>query len=64
MRPEENATEADNTQAPDPKLVDEEIHPLDPPQEAVTAVPECERIYEEVEQNQGESEGWHTFKTP
>ena len=43
MRPDENATEADNTQASDPELVDEEIHPLDP-QEAETAVPECEQI--------------------
>jgi hypothetical protein len=63
MRPDENATEADNTQASDPELVDEEIHPLDP-QEAETAVPECEQIDAEAEQNQGQPESWHTFKTP
>jgi hypothetical protein len=37
---------------------------IDPPQEAETAVPECEQIDEEAEQNQGQRESWHTFETP
>ena len=66
MRPDETAKEADNkvAQASDPELIDEEIHPLDPPQEAETAVQECEQIDEEAEQNQGQSESWHTFESP
>ena len=32
---------------------DDEVYPLDPPQEAETGVPECEQIDEEAEQNQG-----------
>jgi hypothetical protein len=54
MRPDENATEADNkvARASDPEL-DDEVYPLDPPQEAETGVPECEQIDEEAEQNQG-----------
>jgi hypothetical protein len=65
MRTDENATEADNkvARASDPELVDE-VYPLDPPQEAETAVPECEQIDEEAEQNQGQPESWHTFETP
>jgi hypothetical protein len=51
MRPDENATEADNkvARASDPEL-DDEVYPLDPPQEA--------------EQNQGQPESWHSFETP
>jgi hypothetical protein len=63
MRPDENAIEADNTQASDPELVDKEIRPLDP-QEAETAVLGCEQVDAEAEQNQGQPESWHTFKTP
>jgi hypothetical protein len=37
---------------------------IDPPQAAETAVPECEQIDEEPEQNQGQRESWHTFETP
>jgi hypothetical protein len=39
---------------------------IDPPQEAETAVPECEQIDEQAEQNQnqGQRESWHTFETP
>jgi hypothetical protein len=49
MRPDENASEADNKgiQASDPQFVDE-----------------YEQIDEEAEQNQGQPETWHTFKTP
>jgi hypothetical protein len=36
---------------------------IDLPQEAETAVPECEQIDEEPEQNQGQRESWHTFET-
>jgi hypothetical protein len=63
MRTDENAIEADNTQASDPELVDTEIHPLDP-QEAEAAVLGCEQDDAEAEQNQGQPESWHTFKTP
>ena len=65
MRPDENASEADNkgVQASDPEFVDE-VYPLDPRQEAETAVPEYEQIEEEDEQNQGQPESWHTFQTP
>jgi hypothetical protein len=65
MRPDEIATQADNkvTRAPDPEL-DDEVYPLDPPQEAETAVPECEQIDEQAEQNQGQPESWHSFETP
>jgi hypothetical protein len=37
---------------------------IDPQQEAEIAVPECEQIDEEAEQNQGQRESWHTFETP
>ena len=65
MKPDEIATQGDNkvARAPDPEL-DDEVYPLDPPQEAETAVPECEQIDEEPEQNQGQRESWHTFETP
>jgi hypothetical protein len=65
MRPDENASEADKkgVQASDPEFVDE-VYPLDPPQEAETAVPEYEQIDEEAEQNQGQPESWHSFETP
>jgi hypothetical protein len=36
---------------------------IDLPQEAETAVLECEQIDEEPEQNQGQRESWHTFET-
>ena len=64
MKPDEIATQGDNkvARAPDPEL-DDEVYPLDPPQEAETAVPEYEQIDEEAEQNQGQPESWHTFKT-
>jgi hypothetical protein len=54
MKPDEIATQRDNkvARAPDPEL-DDEVYPLDPPQEAETGVPECEQIDEEAEQNQG-----------
>ena len=44
MRPDKNATEANNTQASDSELVDEKIYPLCPSQKAETAVPEYEQI--------------------
>jgi hypothetical protein len=47
-----------------PKIVGPQIHRLDPPPEAETAVPECEQIDEETEQNQGQPKSWHTFETP
>jgi hypothetical protein len=37
MRPDENPTEANNTQASDSELVDDEIDPLGSPQKAETA---------------------------
>ena len=54
MKPDEIATQGDNkvARAPDPEL-DDEVYPLDPPQEAETGVPECEQIDEEAEKNQG-----------
>ena len=65
MRPNEIATQADNkvARAPDPEFVDE-VYPLDPSQEAETAVPEYGQIDEEAEQNQGQPERWHSFQTP
>jgi hypothetical protein len=64
MRPDKNATEANNTQASDSKLVDEKIYPLCPTQKTETALPEYEQIDLEAEQNQGERERWHTFELP
>ena len=48
MKPDEIATQGDNkvARAPYPE------HPLDPPQETETGVPECQQIDEEAEQNQ------------
>ena len=64
MRPDKNATEAKNTQAPDSELVDEKIYPLCPSQKAETALPEYERIDWEAEQNQGKRARWHAFESP
>ena len=64
MRPDKSATEANNTQASDSELVDEKIYPLCPSQKAETAVPEYEQIDWEAEQNQGQPERWHAFKSP
>src|SRR5271165_950064 len=58
MRPDKNATEANNIQASDSELVDEKIYPLCPSQKAETAVPEYEQIDWEAEQNQGRPERW------
>jgi hypothetical protein len=49
MRPDGNASEAEN----------KGIEASDP-----QFVDEYEQIDEEAEQNQGQSETWHTFKTP
>jgi hypothetical protein len=64
MRPDKNATEANNTQASDSEVVHEKIYPLRPSQKAETALPEYERIDWETEQNQGKRERWHTFESP
>jgi hypothetical protein len=60
MRPDKNATEANNTQASDSELVDDKVYPLRPSQKTETALPE----YEQIEQNQGKRERWHTFESP
>jgi hypothetical protein len=54
VRPDKNATEANNTQASDSDLVDERIYPLRPSQKAETAVPEYEQIEWEAEQTKGD----------
>jgi hypothetical protein len=64
MRPDKNAPEANNTQAPDSELNDEKIYPLRTSQKAETALPEYERIDWEAEQNQGKRERWHSFESP
>ena len=64
MRPDKNAPEANNTQASDSELVDEKIYPLYLSQKAEAAVPEYEQIDGEAEQNQGQPERWHAFKSP
>jgi hypothetical protein len=56
MRPDKNAPEANNTQAPDTELVDEKVYPLCPSQKAETAHPEYEQIDRKAEQNQGKRE--------
>jgi hypothetical protein len=52
-----------NTQTSDLELVDEKIYPMRPSQKAETAVPEYEQIDWEAEQNQGQRERWHGFKS-
>ena len=64
MRPDKSATEANNTQASDSELVAEKIYPLYLSQKAEAAVPEYEQIDGEAEQNQGQPERWHAFKSP
>jgi hypothetical protein len=64
MRPDKNATEANNTQVSDSELIDEKIYPTRTSQKAETALPEYERINWEAEQNQGKRARWHTFESP
>ena len=64
MRPDKNATEANNTQASDSELVDEKVYPLRFSQKAETALSEYEQIDWESEQNQRKPERWHTFESP
>ena len=64
MRPDKSATEANYTQASDSEFVDEKIYPLYLSQKAEAAVPEYEQIDGEAEQNQGQPERWHAFKSP
>jgi hypothetical protein len=64
MRPDKNATEANNTQASDSELVDEKTYSLRTSQKAETALPEYERIDWEAEQNQGKRARWHAFESP
>ena len=64
MIPDKSAAEAKNTQASDSERVDEQIYPLYLSQKAEAAVPEYEQIDGEAEQNQGQPERWHAFKSP
>jgi hypothetical protein len=64
MRPDNNAKEANITQASDTELVDEKNYPVCPSQKAEIALPEYEQINWEAEQNQGKRERWHTFESP
>ena len=67
MRPDKNATEADNkvAQGSAPELIDEKIYPLCPSQKAETVVSEHEQIDWGAEQSQGQPESWlATFETP
>jgi hypothetical protein len=64
MSPDENAEEANNSQASDSELVREEIDLSSSPQKAEAVGPEYERIDEEDEQKQGRPERWHLFETP
>jgi len=54
MKPDEIATQGDNkvARAPDPEL-DDEVYPLDPPQEAETGVRNASKLMRKLSKKQG-----------